>query len=102
MKLLDRKVPAKVTRAGSLWAYVVDTDMLRTMRSNPGHAFQLADDAGRPLVLPVARTAALSKACPRPYRIQTRTADDSKSHRHVWISFDPAYWQNKPTKGTKK
>lgn len=67
--------------------------MTRAMRTSPGQTFQLLDNAGHPAEIGRADFAALSRACPRPFRIQSRTASRSAKTCHVWVSMDPGHWE---------
>lgn len=92
--LMPSPVPTRDTRRGeSMWDVTVSAEMLHALRANPGVEFQLCDDQRHPVVMTRARAAALSKSCPRPYRVQTREDGDSTGRRIVWVSMDPAHWE---------
>ena len=100
MKIVRSEIPG---RSQNLVINHFDEYITREMRSemvrNPGVTFQLADEAGRPVVLNQSIVTGLSKSAPSPYRIQTRASDKSKRLRLVWVSFDPGYWKRREDLG---
>lgn len=102
MKWVTREVPPKV-KGTNAWNLLIPQDLLRMMRSHPGTTFQLTNDDGTPLRMSWRRYLALHKACPRPFRLQSRSLTGRKEDdRQVWVSLDPAYWEHQKHLREKK
>ena len=89
-------IPRKVTGGGGVWGQLVPAKLRQEMRRNPGVEYQLLDlKRGRPLEITQADVAALQRTAPRPYRVQTRSAQPGVkgSAKHVWVSNDPGHWK---------
>ena len=95
-RLVRSEVPRKRTAANNMWTSLVDNEMLRAMRLAPGVTFLVSTPRGDPMPLALADANALRASCPEPFRFQSRAATaDSNGPRHVWLSFDPAHWEER-------
>lgn len=89
------EVPVRRTR-DSMWDRMIPEALIREMRLNPGVTFQLLDEHGDALEVVHADYAALLRGVHRPFRVQSRASNKAlagKAYRHVWVSFDPGYWE---------
>ena len=91
-------VTAKRTRPDNFWQRTIPADLIRAMRLNPGVTYLLPDSGGPGRVFSTADASALVAACPRPFRVQTRSATGG---RHIWVSCDPGHWEALTKKETK-
>ena len=93
MKALEWRranVPGRQTRDGNMWSVLIPDDLVRQMRLTPGVTYALTDGIELRRFT-TADTAALSRACPRPFRMQSRAA--GKGFRNIWVSCDPGHWE---------
>jgi hypothetical protein len=105
MKFRRSDLPSRHPRSESSWDRTVSAELRREMRLNPGVTYQLLDDHGEPAAFHPLDYAALVKAAPRPYRVQSRAVPGKmlagKAFRYVWVSLDPGHWEHVKTRATQ-
>lgn len=89
-------IPTKNSRGPSIWARTIPPGLLREMQANPGETYLLGGPGGQPRPFHTSDAQLLAKACPRPFRVQTRHV--GKDKRAVWVSNDPAHWEKVDTR----
>ena len=93
MKLRREDAPVKHSRSRvSLYDRIMTADMLRLLRSEPGAAYLIEDDTGRPMSFTKAQVNRLQAGASRPMRIQSRSFEGREGRAKVYISWDPDYW----------
>ena len=93
MKLRREDAPVKHSRSRvSLYDRIMTADMLRLLRSDPGAAYLIEDDTGRPMSFTKAQVNRLQAGSSRPMRIQSRSFEGREGRAKVYISWDPDYW----------
>ena len=91
-------VTAKRTRPDNFWQRTIPADLIRAMRLNPGVTYLLTGEGGADRAFSKDDASALVAACPRPFRVQTRSATGG---RHIWVSCDPGHWEALTKKETR-
>ena len=93
MKLRREDAPVKHSRSRvSLYDRIMTADMLRLLRSDPGAAYLIEDDTGRPMSFTKAQVNRLQAGALRPIRVQSRRFEGREGKMKVYFSYDPAYW----------
>ena len=93
MKLRREEAPVKRSDSRtSLYTKVMTRDMMRLLRSDPGAAYLIEDDTGRPMSFTKAQVNRLQAGALRPIRVQSRKFEGREGKMKVYFSYDPAYW----------
>ena len=86
-------IPARRS-SSNMWCRTIPAGLIRAMRTNPGQTFQLLGEDSQPVEFTKADCGALVGSCPRPYRVESRAATPGSDKHIIWVSMDPAHWEN--------
>ena len=95
MPLAVSTPPERINRRGNTLDMAVDAKDRKQLIRNPGMWFQILDWQNKPRVFTSNQVAAMAQICnkERLLRIKSSMVDDNKNTRHVWVCYDPAYWE---------
>lgn len=100
---VKRPVPRPRSTGGSVWDRVIPDALIRQMRLTPGETYLLTSADGRAKAFTQSDLNALAQAARMtPFRVQSRRVCPTRSDRHVWVSFDPAYNAQHPAKSKRE
>lgn len=93
-----RNTPPVNTKDFNLWETVTggpSSKFIQIMRTNPGETYLVLDPSTKKAKIFTDREVRrLQDSAPKPYRVISIRVKGRENQRVVWISNNPAYWQD--------